>query len=106
MRFRGGPAFRWDAAERNVLCGLSPFGMNDVYRTLHGYEAEAVSWVLVRGGQEVGRRFDHVFASEHFRPLGCTYLEDWRRVGLSDHAAIEAELEQRSNLCFAADGGS
>lgn len=91
-RIRGGPAIRWDAAERNVLCGLRPFGMHDVYRALHGYEAEAASWVLVRHGRQVGRRFDHVFASDHLRPVGCGYLEEWRQAGLSDHAAIEAEF--------------
>ena len=96
-RFRGGPGTRWDAAERNVLCGLREFGIHDVYRAIHGYENEAASWILNRRGVSVARRFDHIFASEHFRPVACTYLEEWRRAGLSDHAAIEAELEPRSN---------
>lgn len=95
-RFRGGLGTRWDTAERNVLCGLREFEMYDVYRTIHGYEHTASSWVFVRHQVSVARRFDHIFASDHFRPIACSYLHELRGAGLSDHAPIEAELELRS----------
>ena len=90
--FRGGSGLRWDAAERNILSGLQQFGMRDVYRGLHGYEIDASSWVLRRKGTSIGRRFDHIFASKELHAVRCTYLNEWREVGLSDHAGLEAEF--------------
>jgi hypothetical protein len=37
---------RWDAAERSVVEGLAEWGMVDVFRLLHGYERQDVSWVF------------------------------------------------------------
>ena len=77
-RFRGGAGARWDAAERNVCLGLAEYGLRDVFRDLHGYRREAYSWVLERGGNEVRRRFDHVFASAALQTVACEY--PWSRV--------------------------
>ena len=92
---RGGPADRWDAAERNILVGLAGFGLQDVFRSLHGYGVERASWVLRNRRGTFARRFDHLFASAHLCPTRCEYLQEWREAGWSDHAAIEADLEVR-----------
>ena len=91
-RLRGGSGPRWDSAERNILSGLQRFGVQDVYRGLHGYDTEAASWVLRRKHTTIGRRFDHVFATHGLLAFRCTYLNAWREAGLSDHAALEAEF--------------
>ena len=75
---RGGPGYRWDQAERNVLIGLSDFGLRDAYRTLHGYTTDAASWYVTRAGQQVGRRFDHICVS----PSESTSLRVSRRLSL------------------------
>ena len=80
----------WDACERQVLSGLAEFDLVDVYRSLHGYGPAEASWVLRRSSGNVGRRFDHVFASRTLRPLTCEYLHSLRLSGLSDHSPIEA----------------
>ena len=91
-RKRGGSATRWDAAERNILTGLAPFGFRDAFRSLHGYSIDAGSWVLRRGDRVVRRRFDHIFVSAELRVAQCQYLHEWREAGLSDHAPIEADV--------------
>jgi endonuclease/exonuclease/phosphatase family metal-dependent hydrolase len=92
-RIDGDSGLRWDAGERNILSGLQPFGMRDVFRSLHGYEVEACSWVVRRKELVRRRRFDHIFASAPLKAISCEYRTDWREAGLSDHAAIEAVLE-------------
>ena len=88
-RKRKGSASRWDAAERNVLTKLGTFGYRDAFRSLHGYEVEAGSWLVRRSGREVLRRFDHLFVSAELRVIKCRYVHEWRAAGLSDHAAQE-----------------
>jgi len=88
-RFRGGSGARWDLAERTVLAGA----LIDAFRSLHGYDVTEASWYLARNGRVVGRRFDHVFVSPGVRPTLCEYRHEWRTDGLSDHSAIEVELE-------------
>ena len=92
-RIRRGPGDRWDAAERNILSGLRQFGFRDVYRSLHGYAINSPSWVLKRKGVSIGRRFDHLFASDHLKVARCAYLDEWRLTGLSDHSALETEVD-------------
>jgi exonuclease III len=86
---RGRSGSEWDAGERRVLTGLTEYDLADVYRHLHGYAATDSSWILRRGGREIGRRFDHVFASRSLVPRSCEYLHHLRAAGLSDHAPIE-----------------
>jgi exonuclease III len=74
----GGPGADWEAGERRILSGLAEFDLSDTFRELHGYDASDHSWVLSRRGKEVGRRFDHVFASRALRPIRCGYLHDLR----------------------------
>jgi endonuclease/exonuclease/phosphatase family metal-dependent hydrolase len=89
----GGSGRRWDAGERNILSGLQPFGLRDVFRSLHGYQVDACSWVVQRKGLVRRRRFDHIFASERLKTISCEYVTAWREAGWSDHAAIEAVFE-------------
>jgi endonuclease/exonuclease/phosphatase family metal-dependent hydrolase len=89
----GGSGQRWDAGERNILSGLQSFGLRDVFRSLHGYEVDACSWVLQRKGLVRRRRFDHIFASLRLEAISCEYVTTWRENGLSDHAAIEVVFE-------------
>jgi endonuclease/exonuclease/phosphatase family metal-dependent hydrolase len=92
-RISGQPGLRWDTAERNILSGLQVFGLRDTFRSLHGYQVDACSWVMQYKGQLRRRRFDHIFASDRLKTISCEYLTAWREDGLSDHAAIEAVFE-------------
>jgi exonuclease III len=83
---------RWEAAERSVLTGLGASDLPDVFRQLNGYAPRDVSWVWKGRGREVGRRFDHVFASRSLNAVRCQYVHDWRLAGLSDHSAIEVNF--------------
>jgi endonuclease/exonuclease/phosphatase family metal-dependent hydrolase len=46
----------------------------------------------VRNSRTPDRRYDHIYVSEHFTVDACRYLSDWLDAGLSDHAAVEADL--------------
>jgi endonuclease/exonuclease/phosphatase family metal-dependent hydrolase len=83
---------RWEAGERNVVCGLAAHGLPDVFRGLHGYGTSAAS-IVIRGRP---RRYDHVFASPELRPEQCTYLHEARDRGLSDHAPVEVVFSPRA----------
>lgn len=83
---------RWDAAERHVLVGLTPFDLPDVFRTLHGYGVAEWSWYWKGRGRCIGRRFDHVFASRRLHAVRCQYLHAFRETGLSDHSPIEVDF--------------
>jgi exonuclease III len=83
---------RWDAAERNVLLGLKEFDLSDVYRSLYGYTVQDYSWYTNNKGVRIGRRFDHVYASQALNPVSCRYLGSLREEGLSDHSPIEVEF--------------
>ncbi|HMF93228.1 MAG TPA: endonuclease/exonuclease/phosphatase family protein [Vicinamibacterales bacterium] len=92
-RILGGSGQRWDTAERNIVCGLQPFAMRDVFRSLHRYNVDACSWVLRQKERERRRRFDHIFASDQLKTISCEYLTAWLNERLSDHAGIEAVFE-------------
>ncbi|MBA3655720.1 MAG: endonuclease/exonuclease/phosphatase family protein [Gemmatimonadaceae bacterium] len=91
-RLQNGLGSEWDSAERQVLTGLAQYDLVDVYRMLHGYGTAEQSWILRRGNREVGRRFDHVFASRGLAPQTCQYLHNLRESGLSDHSPIEVRF--------------
>jgi len=76
----------WDEAEQGVLQHPR---LRDVYRSLrtHGDEFE---WShRTRSGP---KRYDHIYVSEELEPRSCRYWSEWVNEGLSDHAAVEAEL--------------
>jgi endonuclease/exonuclease/phosphatase family metal-dependent hydrolase len=89
-------ARRCDTAERAILKGLAAFDLPDVYRALHGYQAQDCSWYWRHNGRSGGFRLDHMLASLTLNPVSCEYLHSLRRVGLSDHAPLAATFEPRA----------
>lgn len=94
LRPERGP--EWDAAELGVVPGLRDLGYRDAYRTLHGYESRSPSWTWKAiAGHDGGWRLDHIFVSGGLVPRACQYHHAWREDGLSDHSALEADLDRR-----------
>jgi len=86
----------WDAAELGVVPGLQDLGYRDAYRALHGYGAPQPSWTWRRiAGHDGGWRIDHIFTSPQLRAVASLYHHAWRDGDLSDHSALEADLEER-----------
>ncbi len=81
---------RWHLAEWNIAVGLQAFGLRDAYRSLHGYEEPAHSWVAKNRGREFPRRFDHVFTD--VPPEKADYMLETLSDGLSDHAPLLVSL--------------
>ena len=79
----------WDAAERNVLENPR---MRDVYRELRDVDAPFAASHFTG---TTPRRYDHIYASADILAVACTYHADWLERRLSDHAAVEADLELR-----------
>ncbi|MHB8645289.1 MAG: endonuclease/exonuclease/phosphatase family protein [Thermomicrobiales bacterium] len=90
-----------DTYERQMLRGLAAYDLTDVYRTLHGYARQDLSWYHRASGN--GFRLDHVLASRSLGATACRYLDHFRTVPpepfaapgfrtLSDHAAIEVDF--------------
>ena len=93
-RLRPERAGFWDEAELDVVPGLRELGYSDAFRALNGYRAREPSWTWRRiSGHGGGWRLDHVFCSAALRPVACAYHHEWRDAGLSDHSALEADLE-------------
>lgn len=87
-----------DANERKILRDLAAHDLTDVYRTLHGYTRQDLSWYHLASGK--GFRLDHVLASHALGATECHYLDHFRTARpeeygtfafnkLSDHAAME-----------------
>jgi exodeoxyribonuclease III len=86
----------WDRAELGVVPGLRELGYADAFRALHGYARREPSWTFRRiAGHGGGWRLDHLFASADLRPVAARYHHAWRDADLSDHSALEADLERR-----------
>jgi exonuclease III len=86
---------RWDAGELGVVPGLRDLGFTDAFRALHGYADKSPSWTWRRiAGHGGGYRLDHVFTSPELRTTSALYHHDWRERGLSDHAALEVDLDR------------
>jgi len=95
-RLRSDRGPEWDAAELGVVPGLCDLGYRDAYRTLHGYESREPSWTWnTIAGHNGGWRLDHTFLSAALVPRACQYHHEWREQGLSDHSALETDLEPR-----------
>jgi exonuclease III len=80
---------RHDAAELALVVGLRDHGYVDAFRVLHGYERRDRSWLYPH--RKTGYRLDHIVV-QGLRVLACEYEHGWRDAGLSDHAAMWAEL--------------
>ena len=95
-RLRAERGQEWDLAELGVVPGLADLGYADAFRALHGYASREPSWVWQRiAGHRGGWRLDHLFCSAELRPVSCLYHHRWRDEGLSDHSALEVDLEPR-----------
>ena len=71
----------------------------DAFRACHGYASRSPSWTWKAiAGHDGGWRLDHTFLSDGLVPLACRYHHEWREDGLSDHSALETDIER-------ADGG-
>ncbi len=93
-RLRPERGAEWDEAELGVVPGLRDLGYRDAYRSLHGYGVHETSWTWQRiSGHGGGWRIDHLFISPQLRATGCRYQHAWREEGLSDHSALEADVE-------------
>jgi exonuclease III len=86
-RLRPDRGTEWDEAELALLDGRT--GLRDAFRLLHP-DAPDVSWAWSHGG---GWRLDHVLVSPAVEPRAVAYHHDWREDGLSDHSALEADVE-------------
>lgn len=80
---------RHDAAELGVVVGLLEHGYVDAFRFVHGYGRRDRSWLYPHG--KMGYRLDHIIV-RGLVPSACEYEHGWRDAGLSDHAAIWADL--------------
>jgi exonuclease III len=93
-RLRPERGSEWDEAELGVVPGLRELGYSDAFRALHGYAQREPSWTWRRiAGHDGGWRLDHVFASEELSPVSAAYHHEWREQGLSDHSALEVDLQ-------------
>ncbi|HEX6457478.1 MAG TPA: endonuclease/exonuclease/phosphatase family protein [Thermoleophilaceae bacterium] len=94
----------WDEAELGVVPGLRELGYRDAYRTLHGYEARSPSWTWKTiAGHNGGWRLDHTFVSPPLLPRACQYHHEWRERGLSDHSALETDVEAQAAFSAASE---
>jgi exonuclease III len=91
MRIDRGEA--WERAELAVLRGLEEQGLRDLFRDVHGYGREEISFAAGRRGR--GWRLDHMVGSRRIKPVDCEYDHAVREAGLSDHSAMWAKLEIR-----------
>jgi exodeoxyribonuclease III len=102
LRPERGP--EWDAAELGVVPGLSDLGYRDAFRSCHGYASRSPSWTWKTiAGHDGGWRLDHTFLSEGLLPLACQYHHQWREQGLSDHSALETDLDYPVSAVGSAD---
>jgi endonuclease/exonuclease/phosphatase family metal-dependent hydrolase len=86
----------WDEAELGVVPGLRDLGYRDAYRSIHGYASREPSWTWRQiSGHTGGWRLDHIFTSVELEPVASVYHHAWRDEGLSDHSALEADIEAR-----------
>jgi len=76
----------WDAAERSIL---EHPRLRDVYRATRTHGEPWAHSHVTRSGP---KRYDHIYAGPGLEPLGCSYGSRWLEGGLSDHAAVQAEL--------------
>jgi endonuclease/exonuclease/phosphatase family metal-dependent hydrolase len=82
-------AEEWAAAELGILDHPR---LRDAYKQVH---VPGTPWPhshRVKNSTPEERRYDHIYVTEHFSVLSCRHLTDWIETGLSDHAAVEADL--------------
>lgn len=80
---------RWRTAGASIFERLPQLGVRDIYRELHGPTANGSSWTT---RNKTARRYDHIFASQHFQPTTCDYDPTYQ-LHSNAHAAIIATLQ-------------
>jgi endonuclease/exonuclease/phosphatase family metal-dependent hydrolase len=80
---------RHDWAELSLIVGLTDYGYVDAFRSLHGYGRRDRSWLYPN--RKTGYRLDHLIV-RGLTVESCDYEHAWRDAGLSDHAALWAQL--------------
>jgi endonuclease/exonuclease/phosphatase family metal-dependent hydrolase len=80
----------WDAAERGIL---EHPRLRDAYRQVHRAGDPWPYSHRVKNSRTPERRYDHIYVSDDFTVASCRYLSDWLNDDLSDHAAVEADLQ-------------
>jgi len=90
-RIRPSHGERHDRAELLLVTGLREHGYADAFRALHGYGRRDRSWVFPRTMGRAGWRLDHIIV-RGLEVVACEYEHAWRDAGLSDHAAMWADL--------------
>jgi endonuclease/exonuclease/phosphatase family metal-dependent hydrolase len=88
-RIRPSHGERHDRAEMLLVTGLREHGYIDAFRALHGYARRDRSWVYPH--RKGGYRLDHII-TRGLDVVACEYEHGWRDAGLSDHAAMWADL--------------
>ena len=67
--------------------------LRDIYRAQREPGTEFAVSHVTRGGP---KRYDHVYADPgDWGALSCRYRTEWLEERLSDHAAVEAELQPK-----------
>jgi exonuclease III len=95
----------WDEAELGVVPRLAEVGYADAFRAVNGYGCREPSWTWRRiSGHGGGWRLDHVFVSPEMRPVAARYHHAWRDSDLSDHSALEVDVEVVRRLARAEEG--
>ena len=88
-RIRPSHGERHDHAELLLITGLGEHGYVDAFRDLHGYARRDRSWLYPH--RKTGYRLDHIIV-RGLAVAACEYEHAWRDAGLSDHAAMWADL--------------
>jgi endonuclease/exonuclease/phosphatase family metal-dependent hydrolase len=88
-RIRPSHGERHDRAELLLITGLREHGYVDAFRELHGYARRDRSWLYPH--RKTGYRLDHIIV-RGLEVAACEYEHAWRDAGLSDHAAMWADL--------------
>jgi endonuclease/exonuclease/phosphatase family metal-dependent hydrolase len=92
---------RHDRAELSLIVGLREHGYVDAFRVLLGYARRDRSWLYPH--RKTGYRLDQIIV-RGLDVAACEYEHGWRDGGLSDHAAMWAQLTPTGRGADAARG--
>jgi len=85
-----GDLHEWEEAVQAVLGREPTHRLQDVHRLVHGCSSMPTTHPELGGGL---RWFDHILVSPELRVTKCGLYSEWREAGVSDHAAVWADME-------------
>jgi len=85
-----GDLYEWEEAVQAVLGDKPAHRLQDVHRLVHGCSSMPYTHPELGGGM---RWFDHILVSPELRVTRCGLYSEWREAGVSDHAAVWADME-------------